>query len=257
MFARVTSLSLGLVSAGMVVSLLPQGANAALNVNRNGVTWDATFEGDSLPTASNPAWAVFDNNGFAAESSDGDIYSYVSGSTGTSVSYETTDSTWTSGGAARTVEIRARVPDAVNQAGDGVGSLILGINGIAYDLRFVDGAVYYNPASAGSGLTTAATVDPGVFHIYRLTVDQAANPILNLYIDNSPTPAYSTNANWFTSAGFDKIVFGDISTGGESGKLDVDYISWTSGVHAPVPEPTAVGLLALGGIALARRSRRS
>lgn len=230
-------------------------ASAAVNVNRNGVNWAGTFEGDVSPlTSSTPAWGVFDNNGFAAESSDGNIYSYVSGAVGVTASYSMADATWTGGGTARTAEIRARVPDNVGEAADGVGSLILGINDQAYDLRFHTGFLSYN---GGSGLVSAATLDTSEYHIYRLTVDQAANPIVNLYIDNNPTPVFTSNGNWFTSSGFNSLVFGDISAGGESGKMDVDYISWSAGAIAPVPEPAALAFLPVACLLLRRRGLKN
>jgi len=241
----------GFAAALCSIALLAP-AEAAVGVNRNGVVWAGTFEGDVADlTASTPPWAVFDRNGFAAESSDGDIYSYVSGSTGTTVSYNQNNS-WAGTGLARTVEARVRVPDANFAATDGVGGLVLGVNNLAYNVRFHPGFISYNDNV--TGLFSVKELDTSVFHTYRAVVDQSASPIFSLYIDNDPTPVFTSNNHWFNSPGFDTLVFGDFSTGGLSGKLDTDFVSWTAGAFAPeVPEPALLGVVLLGALMLIRR----
>lgn len=51
------------------------------------------------------------------------------------------------------------------------------------------------------------------------------------------------------------LAMGNCRTG-QNAAFDVDFFSWKSGVHAPVPEPAAAGLLGLGGLLLLKRRRR-
>jgi hypothetical protein len=231
-----------------------QPADAAFNVDRNGVVWDATYEGDvAPPTGATPPWVQFDTQGVGAgQSSDGDLYTINSLNVGSAVSYEQTN-LWTGPDQARTVEIRTRVVPESYEASDGAAGLVLGINDIAYDLRFHNGFVTFN----SGGLSTAATLDTTQFHVYRVVVDQTASPVYSLYIDGALTPAFTSNGSWFTSAGFDKIVWGDYSTGGLSGHTETDYISWAAGAHPPVPEPASLACLAAGALLINRRSRRA
>ncbi len=215
-------------------------AHADYNVLRNDVTWPTTFEGDFLPEFADPVWDVFDENNFASRTTDGAIYSIVSGSTGVASSYQIQDASWNSGTATRTVEFRARVPNADFLALDGAASIILGINGAAYDFRLYPDKLAYNGAQTGGGVLDPANIvnlDMTQFHTFRVTVDQNAATVVNLYVDNNPVPALSTNDFWFTSPGFDKLVFGDISTGGQSGRSDWDFISWdgTAAIGFGVP----------------------
>ncbi len=226
-------------------------AFAAFNVNRNGVAWDATYEGDVAPmTGSTPAWGPFDTQGAGAfQSSDGNLYTINTSGVSAAVSYEQTDLSWTGAGLVRTAEVRLRVIPETYEAGDGAVGIILGVNGIAFNLRFHTGFITYN----AGGLNTAATLDTTQFHTYRMVTDLTASPNFALYIDGANAPAYTSNGSWFFSAGFDKIVFGDFSTGGLAGHTDTDYISWTAGAHAQVPEPTTLGVLGAFSALLIRR----
>lgn len=244
---------LSCAAAAALLGVAAAASHAALNVDRNGVLWPGTFEGDVADlTTSIPPWGIFDRNGFAAESSDGNIYRYVSGSVGTAVSYEQTATFAGAPGQAWTAEARVRVEPSAFEAGDGAGALIMGVNSQAYAMRFHTGFVTYN---FSSGLSTVATLDTTLFHTYRMVVDQSANPAFSLYIDGNPTPVLTTNDTWFTSPGFNKLVFGDTSTGGLAGIMEVDYISWTAGAF-PVPEPTGLLAAAAGFGLLGLRRRR-
>lgn len=240
-------------SLAMAAGLVSE-AEAATNVLRNGVLWESTFEGDVADlTTSTPAWTVHDRNLQASETTDGDVYSLVSENTGESASYKTTAGY--SSTTARTVEIRARVPDSVFEAGDGIASLVAAMNGDAYDLRFASHGLLYNN---GGSLSTVVTMDTSEFHVYRIVTDTNASPTYSLYIDGSTTAAFTSSTPWFTSAGFDGLFFGDISAGGLAGKIDVDYISWTdNGAFAPlVPEPSTLLCAAAGALFIAGRRRK-
>jgi hypothetical protein len=247
---------LGSTVAGglLAAALFPSVSIAATNVPRNGVTWDATYEGDvAALTDSSPAWTIFDVSNSNSATTDGDVRRHVTNNTAGANSYGFSGTGWT--GTARTAEIRARVvvDPLAPEAGDGTASFILGVNDEAFDFRFFTTGIAYN----SGGLNTVVPMDTTQFHIYRVTVDTGANPRVNLYIDGNTTPAFSSNGSWFTSPGFNSLVYGDISTGGEAGSMDVDYISWTTGVHPEVPEPSALALTGAGAAALLRRQRRS
>jgi hypothetical protein len=223
---------------------------AAFLVNRNGVTWAATYEGDvSPPTGSTPAWSQFDTQGAGAnQSTDGDLYTVNTTGTSAAVSYGiSTD--WSTGGLTRTAEIRTRVLPETYEAGDGAAGIVLGINGVAFNLRFHTGFVTFNTGA----LSTAATLDTSQFHTYRMIVDLAAAPNFSLFIDGNPAPAFTSNSSWFFSSGFDTVVWGDFSTGGLAGHTETDYISWTPGSHPPeVPEPAGLALISLGAAVVMR-----
>ncbi len=249
-------LSLLLAGICLMTSMLDRVASvdAATLVNRNGVIWDNTFEGDVASlAASTPAWSVFDNNNFAAESTDGNIYSYVSGSTGVSASY--TAPSWNGVGTARTAEIRVRVPDATLQATDGSGAFTTS-NGNAYDLRLYHDHVAFNGTGGLLDPGNIVSLDLTQFRVLRAVVDTSAAFVYTLYVDNNPVPVMQRNDFWF--GGFDSFIFGDLSTGGISGKVDVDYISWTAGAFAPIPEPASLILLGASalGIVAKRRHRQ-
>lgn len=231
--------------------VLAQASHAAFLVNRNGVTWANTFEGDvAALTSSTPAWAVFDKNGFAAESTDGDIYSSVSGSVGTTSSY--TAPSWAGSGSARTAEIRVRVPATAFEAADGAATFDTSLND-AFDLRLYHDKVAYNGTGGLTDSSNIVPLDLTQFHLLRAVV-QTSSPRYRLFIDNNPTPVFSRDDAWFS--GFDVLLFGDISAGGLAGAVDVDYLSWTPGAFAPeVPEPAMLGLLPMAAMLLSRKRK--
>lgn len=231
--------------------LIATSAWAALMVPRNGVTWDGTYESDvAPPNTSTPAWTTFDTQGTGAgQSSDGDIYTINSTNVGAAVSYSTTE-LWSTAGSTRTVEIRTRVVPETYEAGDGAAGIVLGVNGIAFNLRFHTGFVSYN----AGGLNTAVTLDTTQFHTYRMVADLTGSPNFALYIDGATTPDFTSNGSWFFSAGFDTLIWGDTSTGGLAGHTETDFISWTAGNHPQVPEPAGLALMTVAFAAFRRRA---
>ncbi len=228
-------------------------------VNRNGVVWASTFEGDvAALTASSPAWGIFDKGGpGVTESTDGNIYSYTSVTVGrdaSAVSYSIgTDFAGT--GNVRTVEARVRVPSTL--ALDGAGSILLGVNDNAYDVRLYSDHLGYNGAGGVAAPANIIPVDLTQFQTIRIIVDRTSSPNYRLFLNNNPTPVFTSNDVWFTSPGFDNLIFGDISFGGLQGTVEVDYISWTPGAFVPVPEPASLFLLAAGGCAVCIVRRRN
>lgn len=241
-----------LLSLG-VTTLCAGAAPAALLVPRNGETWAATYEGDvAPPTGSTPAWTQFDVQGSgAAQSTDGNLYTVNTAATTDAVSYFVTGG-WSGTGPTRTVEIRTRVIPESYEATDGAAGLVIGVNDIAFNLRFHTGYVTFN---IGGSLNTAATLDTTQFHTYRMVADLAGSPNFRLYIDGNPSPVYTANSAWFNSSGFDSLVWGDFSAGGLSGHTETDFISWGPGALTNVPEPASLTALALGAFFLRRKSR--
>ncbi len=215
----------------MCFSLLVCGGSvkADTNVLRNGVTWANTFEGNVADlTVSSPSWSVFDKNNFATESTDGDIYKYVSGAVGVSNSYIAPN--WSGSGTARTAEIRVRVPNATLEATDGSAAFTAS-NLNAYDLRIFHNKLAFNGTGGLLAPGNVVSIDMSHFRILRAIVDTSAPFVYSLYIDNDPNPVLQKNDFWF--GGFDSFIFGDLSTGGISGEVEVDYISWTPGSFVP------------------------
>jgi hypothetical protein len=248
-----TCYRLAMAAVAANLSMIATSVEAATMVNRNGVIWDYTFEGDVADlTTSSPAWSVFDRNGFAAESTDGNIYSYVSGSVGTTVSY--TAPNWDTFGTARTAEIRVRVPNDDFLASDGAAAFVAS-NVNAYDLRIYHDRLAYNGTGGVIDPANIINIDMTQFRTLRAVVDTSAPFVYSLYIDNNPAPVLQRNDFWF--ANFTPLLFGDLSTGGISGRVDVDYISWADGAFAPIPEPASLVLLGMSGLALLIRRTRN
>ena len=48
---------------GLFICVAAATAFADENMTRNGVTWNATYEGDVFPSASSPVWSIYANSG--------------------------------------------------------------------------------------------------------------------------------------------------------------------------------------------------
>ena len=229
----VTTLAVAAVVAAGAVS-----AAADTNVVRNGVTWDATFEGGNQPhfdqgpgPVENPAWTFGGASGSAGGSSDGTAYIHNSTPAGYYY-FDQTDGTWTNAGTARTLEFRARVVGQT--APDDAARLTIGINDDFWEFK-----LNTNGVQLGSfiPLGSVTPVDTSVFHTYRIVFD-ASLPTdkAKVYIDGDGTPAISTGAAApNTIADFDLLRFTDGSTGGIGGTSEWDFISWTAGAHPAGP----------------------
>ncbi|MDC0935288.1 hypothetical protein OAS39_03300 [Pirellulales bacterium] len=256
-----------LLLTGLLLLTGSQVVIADLDVDRNGVVWPYTFEGDVLPDEASPAWAVFDLTGAGEDSSDGDIYSqqtefHPETDTSDALSFQMNDATqWSNGSTARTVEFRVRIPDDEFESFDGSTTMNLGMNQFAYDLRMWHDKVAFNgrePPNCATGQTVCGgpigepepanvvPIDLTVFHTFRVVVDQNSDPVWKLYIDNNPTPAMEKNGAWFQAFGFDTVVFGDVRIGGGDdppggihGKSEWDFISWTPNGAIPPEGPTS------------------
>ncbi len=231
-----------------LVLLIAGSTSADLNVDRNGVVWPFTFEGNALPddNAANPAWAIFDLQGPTfMDMSDGDIYTITtfqnpSNMLSDTVSWaQNTSPRWATGSAARTVEFRVRIPNdpSIPIALDGAAAVTIGMNNRGYDLRLYDTKIAFNGANINGGVTdpvNIVNIDLTEFHTFRIVIDQNAASVYKLFIDNNPVPAFESNDWWFDAGGFDTLNFGDISTGGLYGKSEWDFISWDPNLAIPL-----------------------
>jgi hypothetical protein len=106
---------------------------------------------------------------------------------------------------------------------------------------------------------TSSEVDTRQWHTYRFTMDYSEPvAVKTLYLDDDPTPILVITSDYEYSTTATYIGFGDIN-GVSAGVMDVEYVRWTNeGVFPPVPEPTSMALLGLGGLScvLFRRPNR-
>jgi hypothetical protein len=103
--------------------------------------------------------------------------------------------------------------------------------------------------------------DATQWHEFWITIEEDASNTgthkVDIYADGSflPTTFFTTAGDGTYGAPASYLLMGTGSTD-QSGAFDVDFFSYSSGVHAPVPEPTTMLLLGSGLIGLAAFSRR-
>ncbi len=223
---------------------IPVSARGAFDVFRNGVEWDATYEGDVHPGSSTPSWAGFGGGGPASGSSDGAIWTQTTIAS-SFLYFETTDPSWTAAAPERMVEFRARVP--VQTATDR-----------AFDVFAVTPFGYWRVALSSNGVQLAGSVaigsvtpiDNSSFHTYRLVLSELVTADkAKLYVDGALVSSSGLSA---AGSSFGNLLtFGDRSTGGIGGTTELDFISWDLGV----PEPSVCALLAAGGLMVLGKRR--
>ena len=252
-----TSRALTPLAAACTLAAFAAGASADLLVSRNGVTWDATFEGGNQPhfdqgpgPVENPAWVFGGASGSASGSSDGTAYTHSS-TEGGYYYFDQTDATWTAAGTARTIEFRARV---VSQAAaDDAARLTIGLLDDFWEFKLKDTGVQIGSFIP---LGSVTPLDTSVFHTFRMVIDNTLpTDKARVYIDGSTTPAIASGG--FvpdTIASFDLLRFTDGSGGGIGGTTEWDFISWADGAF-PVPEPSVGVLVLIGALLLTRRRR--
>lgn len=136
-----------------------------------------------------------------------------------------------------TVEMRVQT---VANTGDGWGAAIDvednvgGVGVLLYPDKIDCYKGDWSSSTSISGLSTG-------YHTLRIAVAPAGTSA-NFYIDGAITP--NATVNLVADAGR-RLVFGDISGGG-SGRVNFDYVN----VNAPVPEPSAIIMLAIGLLGL-------
>jgi hypothetical protein len=158
------------------------------------------------------------------------------------------------------VEVRARVHSDVgtdgafhvspSSSGGAFGWLHVGIDDVNWAIN-----------AAGGPFPLATGLDNTQWHVYRLVQLPQTDPTLDpgseryqvwrdgVLIGEDLAPGYGNTAYNF-------LRFGD--TGGRNGgNFDFDYVRFTSGAYAPVPEPTALLMLLVGLAWLAVGRRRT
>lgn len=223
-------------------------SQAAYSVVRNGVTWNATYEGDAAPSAESPAWDYWASPIRGASTNS--IWTQTA--TSTNVLYwNQHDSSWTGAGSQRTVEFRMQV-DGQAPVDSAAAEVQLYLGSYEWTLIISTNSIdLWGAAQAGS-----ATVDTtSALQTFRLTIDTTlgTNQQAKLYLDNNPVPILTSGSTPSGNWGADFIRFGNQSTGGTT---SWDYLSWTSGIYAPVPEPASAALLGLAGLVLLAKLRR-
>lgn len=203
----------------------------------------SSYEGTALPQdpPSNPIWSLQSDPGSSASVSGG-ILTIVTAAPTQSLAYVLNGGSgtdWNPTTLGTTVELNLKVDSQLTTLGAGTFSIRTGSQ--TWVMAFATNKI----TEVVSGVSVAAVTDDA-FHIYRFTEnDMGGN--LNLYVDNSPTPLMSWAG---LASGANLLVFGD-NLDEVGGQMQWDYIRWTNqGAFAPIPEPSATALAALGGLGM-------
>ena len=201
------------------------------DMRRDSSDFDIKYEMDELP-------ASFVANGAVTASGSGGVMSF---DFGTSSGGYYADSIWTNSfwSQARsygyTMEIRAKVKSA-----EGRGIAISTSDSTTYDLLFkfgTDKLLWVTRNDSNQDLTITNMTTTADFHTYRVAKVPDADQFM-LWCDGNLVTDTLTDA--YTDDSLNRFLFGRIG-GGYGGKIDVDYIRYTSGVHyPPVPPPGVV-----------------
>lgn len=167
-----------------------------------------------------------------------------------------------------TVEARLRI---VSQVATSEAVFALQASGFAND---VDGLVYVSATGQkyGTLASNGGSIDAPIggandnnsaaFHAFRLAYDPDPDPNVageagkfSVWRDGVLLTDANGNSKFgdaFGSLPLDRLIFGDFARTA-AGVTELDYVRFTPGAFAPVPEPSSLGLLAVGAAAWCRR----
>jgi hypothetical protein len=249
------------LTLALVSSVAASTVFAAENITRNGVTWNATYEGDVFPSASTPVWSIYANSGsWTANNNIPGIFTQDTfvGSAGAWQVSTGFDNALSTG---RTVEANLKLGINENYPNAASGVVDLLVFGGSRYMVFVVGT---NSVSMGGTSTSSAVVDMlSSFNTLRVTYDSTqTTDAWKLYLNSDATPIISSGSDLGAALGspFYAVVFGDPTTSGIGGESQWDYISWTDTGAFAVPEP-AVSYLLIGaagvifGVRVMRKKR--
>ena len=104
--------------------------------------------------------------------------------------------------------------------------------------------------------------DPTVWHEFWITIAQTAGDTgthdVKIWMDGNigvPDGEFLVSAGKKDEYDFNGYLLMSMGSSGERGSMDVDFFGYAPGANAPIPEPTTIALLGLGGLALLRRKR--
>lgn len=239
--------------------------DAAVMVNRNGVTWEGTFEGDTVnittagtpPAGTTPAFSAFDANTNNRSLVGGSLQMVTTVAGQTQSFFNDFGMVQSS---LMTAEWLASVDTAqAFDATTGFGGTIVVADGryLSFNL-FSDKVMVQN----GGSFVAEFFLDTTQEITYRVTYDGSlALDKWNLYTNGNVTPLWSSGA--LLASGFalvpNRVIIGDYSSGAFYGATNWNFVSWTDeGAYAPVPEPTyTLALAVFGAMGLILRRKRA
>ena len=205
---------------------------------------------DVAPNVEDPTWVHSTSWGTEVTLSGG-VASYNTIDNGLNVSIFTPVGSMTS---AESAVARMRVLDDDGYNGDATSiNFIQG--GYFFTVGMVSAKPLFHPvaavvALAGGSPTASYPIDTTVFHNIGLQVTNLATGKYDVYVDG--VLALPNNQAFFGGPGFD----GQIQFGDNAGTPDADAeMAWVRVYDTPIPEPTVLALLGLGGLFLLRRRR--
>lgn len=155
--------------------------------------------------------------------------------------------------AVRSIVARMRVLDDDGYNGDGTSINFIN-NGYFFTVGIVSEKPPFHPEqvvalSAGSP-NGASPLDTANFHEIGLNITDLATGKFDVYVDG--VPVLTDRQAFFGGPGFDgQLQFGD-NAGTPDAQAELD---WIRAYDTPIPEPSMIALLGLGGLALFLRRR--
>jgi len=147
-------------------------------------------------------------------------------------------------------------PDTLTQDGLVVNNLVGNSVAGGHDVETQE-------AGTTGTLNQITGIDVTLWHEFWVTIEQDTTDVgthlVNIWMDgNMGVPDGSfivTAGNKNEYDDFNGYLDMSLGETGRTGAQDIDFVAYAPGVSAPVPEPTTIALLGIGGLALIRRKR--